>query len=385
MGPTNKALLDLFRADTALRQAQANLDAATRGVRVQKKRAELAEKAHADTLNRLKHSRAQQMELDSDLRARDARIEHLRQQQQGAQNHKQFQNFLVEINTQKTDRSKVEEQAVAKLTEVEDLQKREAELREQTLAEQQRAEKLQTEIAATTVEVRSDIDRLTPLRQAAANGVPGPALSIFDKLADNYDGEAMAAVGHIEGRTENYYCTACNMELVVDVYNRLMTRDEVLSCPGCGRILYVPEDLTPDKAVRQKKVAKAPRKRAASPSKPRKKGARVERTPSAASADVRRIITTAAAEALRDAELANASPVEAEVFVSGESEGVYKVQSAESLRRLISGKLQAEDLEAQIAIKHVGGGSEDGPGAPVQQFAEAGMGDHAGETQTGQE
>src|SRR5688500_14009851 len=229
MGPTNKALLDLFRADTALREAQSSLDAATRGVRVQRKRAELAEKAHAELVNRLKHAKAQQMELDSDLRARDARIEHLREQQQNAQNHKQFQNFLVEITTQKTDRAKVEEQAVAKLAEVEDLQKREAEQRELAIAENQRAEKLRAEIAATTTELELEIQRLEPTRETAAGNVPGAALTMFDKLADNYDGEAMAGVGHIEGRTENYYCTACNMELVVDVYNRLMTRDEVLS------------------------------------------------------------------------------------------------------------------------------------------------------------
>src|SRR5688500_16413446 len=355
MGPTNKALLDLFRADTALREAQSSLDAATRGVRVQRKRAELAEKAHAETHSRLKHAKAQQMELDSDLRARDARIEHLRKQQMEASNHKQFQTFLVEINTQKTDRAKVEEQAVAKLAEVEQLQKRDAEQQELAAAEHLRADKLQKEIDATTTELRMEIRRLEPLRASSASAVPAAALTMFDKLADNYDGEAMAGVGHIEGRTESYYCTACNMELVVDVYNRLMTRDEVLTCPGCGRILYVPEELTPEKAVRQKKPVKAPRKRAESASKPRKKGAKPQRATSTIAADIRRIITTAAAEELRAAELSGASPVEAEVFVNGESEGVYRVQSADGLRRLIGGKLQSEDLDAELAVKQVGG------------------------------
>ena len=355
MGPTNKALLDLFRADTALREAQAKLDSATRGVRVQRKRAELAEKAHAETHGRLKHARAQQMELDSDLRGRDARIEHLRKQQMEASNHKQFQTFLVEINTQKTDRAKVEEQAVAKLAEVEQLQKQDVEQQSLAAAEHQRADKLQKEIDATTTELRQEIQRLEPLRAGSASAVPAPALAMFDKLANNYDGEAMAGVGHIEGRTESYYCTACNMELVVDVYNRLMTRDEVLTCPGCGRILYVPEELTPDKAVRQKKAPKAPRKRAESAAKPRKKGARPQRTSGSTTADIRRIITTAAAEELRAAELAGAPAVEAEVFVKGESEGVYRVQTADSFRRLIGGKLQAEDLEAELAVKQVGG------------------------------
>lgn len=355
MGPTNKALLDLFRADTALREAQANLDAATRGVRVQRKRADMATAAHAETASRLKHARAQQMELDSDLRARDARIEHLREQQQTAQNHKQYQTFLVEINTHKTDRAKIEEQAVAKLAEVEELTRREVEQRELAAAEHQRADKLQAEIASKTTELRDEITRLQPLRAAAAEQIPTAALSLFDKLADNYDGEAMSGVGHIEGRTENYYCTSCNMELVVDVYNRLMTRDEVLSCPGCGRMLYVPDELTPDKAVRQKKVVKPARKRAAGPAKPRKRGAKPVRTARDESADLRRIVTTAAAEALRQAELAGSATSDAEVFISGESAGIFKVNDAETLRKLIAARMQAEDFSAQIAVKQVGG------------------------------
>src|SRR5690606_28633009 len=266
---------------------------------------------------------------------------------------------LVEINTQKADRTKVEEQAVAKLQEVEELQKLEAQQKEQAIIEQQRADKLQAEISGKTTELEQEIHRLEPARETAASGVPAAALAIFDKLADNYDGEALAAVGHIEGRIESYYCTACNMELVVDVYNRLMTRDEVLSCPGCGRLLYVPEDLTPDKAVRQKKV-KATRKRATPSDKPRKKGARAERTKQTLSADIRRVVTTAAAEALRQAELAESAPVEAEAFVDGESAGVFKVKDADTLRRLITGKMQAEDLEAQVAVKQVGGSPDAG-------------------------
>ena len=141
------------------------------------------------------------------------------------------------------------------------------------------------------------------------------------------------------------------MELVVDVYNRLMTRDEVLSCPGCRRLLYVPEDLTPDKAVRQKKPVKTPRKRAvAGESKPRKRSAKPQRTESEQAADVHRIVTTAAAEALRQAELAGAVAVDAEVYVSGQHAGVFRVADVETMRRLVSAKMQAEALEATVAV-----------------------------------
>jgi len=46
------------------------------------------------------------------MRARDAHIEKLRTQQQTAKNNKEYQAFLVEINTAKVDRNKVEEDAI---------------------------------------------------------------------------------------------------------------------------------------------------------------------------------------------------------------------------------------------------------------------------------
>ena len=46
------------------------------------------------------------------------------------------------------------------------------------------------------------------------------------------------------------------MDLVQDMYNKLHTRDEIVYCPNCRRILYIPEDLPPDKAVHKKKPAR---------------------------------------------------------------------------------------------------------------------------------
>jgi len=43
------------------------------------------------------------------------------------------------------------------------------------------------------------------------------------------------------------------------VYNRLHSRDEMLTCPSCGRMLYIPEDLPPEVAVNKAKEVKEPR------------------------------------------------------------------------------------------------------------------------------
>src|SRR6185436_10769403 len=122
MGPTNVALVKLFQADQKLREAQGRLDATTKNVRIQDRRVrDLNERitaSQADLTKKLAHAGT----LDLDLKTRNAHIEKLRTQQQQAKNNKEYQAFLIEINTGKVDRNKVEEEAIKVLAEVEKLQ-----------------------------------------------------------------------------------------------------------------------------------------------------------------------------------------------------------------------------------------------------------------------
>src|SRR3954469_21692590 len=117
MGPTNVALVKLFEADTKLREAQSRLDATTKNVRVQERRTnDLAERIRQAQAG-LKEQQARAGALDLDLKTRDAHIEKLRVQQQQAKNNKEYQAFLIEINTGKVDRNKIEEEALKLMEE----------------------------------------------------------------------------------------------------------------------------------------------------------------------------------------------------------------------------------------------------------------------------
>jgi len=48
------------------------------------------------------------------------------------------------------------------------------------------------------------------------------------------------------------------MDLVADIYNKLHTRDDLVYCPNCQRILYIPDDLPPEMAVNKRKERKEP-------------------------------------------------------------------------------------------------------------------------------
>ena len=152
MGPTNVALVNLYKADQQLREAQARLDAAERNVRIQERRVnDLAEKARL-AQNTLREQQTRQRTIETDLATRDAHIEKLRTQQQNAKNNKEYQAFLVEINTEKVDRNKVEEEGMRLLETVDKGQRELAALQQHAEAERAKLQQMKAEIGETVAQ-----------------------------------------------------------------------------------------------------------------------------------------------------------------------------------------------------------------------------------------
>ena len=194
MGPTNLALVRLFKADQALRQAQARLDQTTKNVRVHGLRLKELQGRLSETQTRLKDNQSHAANLELDIRSRDAQIEKLRAQQANTHNHKEYQAFLVEINTQKVDKARTEEQALTVMESIEKLTAEVKELSGQVETEEKKAEQMRQEIGEKSAAIQAEIDALKGPRDEAAGAVPARAREMFEKLADRYEGEALAAL-----------------------------------------------------------------------------------------------------------------------------------------------------------------------------------------------
>jgi uncharacterized protein len=339
MGPTNIALVKYYRADQHVREAQARLDAATKDVRVQERKVnDLAEKHKLATV-KLREAQAKQGELELDLKTRDAHIEKLRTQQTNAKNNKEYQAFLIEINTEKVDRAKSEEELLKIMEQVE---KQQAELKEMgALLEAERAklDTMRQQINAKIQELQAEIDALIPERDTAAAAVPAKARELYAKLADRWEGEALASLTKPDRRREEYVCGACHMDLVIDVYNKLHSRDDLIFCPNCRRMLYIPDDLPPEVAIK-----KAP------PKKISQMGARKGDEPDTFETIVGRVLTRAAGESVRNAVAAGNDPVELDVFIDGKLIGTYKGQNVENLQRTAQFCMEEAKLAGAITV-----------------------------------
>jgi hypothetical protein len=252
----------LYQSDQKLRQAQQRLDAVSKNARIQERKTnELSERLRLNQ-SKLREQQSQSGQLDLDLKARDAKIEKLRSQQQTANTNREYQAFLVEINTEKLDKAKVEEQLLRVMEGVEKLTAETAELETSLAAETAKLEGIRAEIGGRVAELQAEADALKPARDAAAAAVPAKVREAFERLADKFEGEAMSALTKPDRRREEYACSVCNMDLVTDVYNKLHSRDELMFCPSCHRILYIPDELPVELAVNKVKEKKEPRSKA---------------------------------------------------------------------------------------------------------------------------
>jgi predicted nucleic acid-binding Zn-ribbon protein len=262
MGPTNIALVKLFIAETRLREAQRRLTAVTRNVRQQQdKVTDLAARRDA-AQSELNKARAKSAELDLEIKSRDEKIETMRTQQAAAQTNREYQAFLVQINTHKADRGKIEDDMLKLIEQAEKLQTDLAGLTAQAETESAKLQQMHGDIDARVKMLSDEVAAAQPERDEAAAGISPRARELFDKLADKFDGEAMAPIEKPHPKREEYICSVCNLDLTLDVYNRLHTRDEPVMCPSGNHLLYIPDDLPPEKAVHKPKEKKAPRPKA---------------------------------------------------------------------------------------------------------------------------
>lgn len=257
MGPTNVALFRLFQADTKLIEAQTRLDSATKNVRLQKNK--VADLAARQAAAKAEHTKLQARagELNLEITSRDEKINHLREQQNTSQTNREYQAHLLQINTLKVDKAKFEEEALGVMEEADKQSAEAASLAEQEKAERSKLETMSGQIDERVKMLTAQINAVKPDRDEAAAAVPPKAMQIYERLAERYEGEAMEAIDKPHPKREEYIAMTCNIDLTVDVYNRLHSRDDLTFCPQCGRILYIPEELTVDKAVHKPKEKKA--------------------------------------------------------------------------------------------------------------------------------
>ena len=239
MGPVLNGLLKLQSVENRLRAEKAKLARCRRNVVIQENLIRSLQNALEAKKEEVQLTKVQFDRLELELKTKDEIIARLRASLNIAKTNKEYAAVLTQLNTSKADNSKIETQSLELLkdieadeTECEDIQKQVNEQKE-TL-EQTRKE---SEILAN--KYQSEIDKIQEEWNQAAQIIPNDSLEIFRRVAETYDGQAVALIEQQGNKKGAYSCGGCFMGITAESVNLLMTKDTIIRCPNCTRILVL--------------------------------------------------------------------------------------------------------------------------------------------------
>lgn len=233
----------LFLLESQVRGLRRRLDGAMRRQTALQTKLDQLTRQHAELTDQIKHFQAKSSSLEHQAGDIDERVGVLRTRMTQVTSNKEYSALLVEVNTLKLNKDKLEEQALAEMGHVEELQEQAGQL-DTTAREQERLLSVaKVDVSTRQSEVGQRLEEVTAERDEASANVPISTRQIFERLAQSYDGEAMASVTEVNRRAMEYNCDGCYMKIPVEVVNALYTKpDEPTVCPNCARLLFLDEE-----------------------------------------------------------------------------------------------------------------------------------------------
>lgn len=232
----------LYRVDRQVRGLRSRVDSADLYRGAQQGKVDELVQRHEELETRKRQRQAHAGTLETEGLVIDERTERLREDLNAASTTRQYHAVLNEVNTLKDKRSEIDDQILTELTGVDELTG-EIEGIDGQLADRRKVlEKAAIDLSERKSEIQDSLNELEGKRSEKAACLPDGVLDLFDSLAEDFDGDAMASIELIDKKRREYSCEGCNVHLPFDVVSRVIGRpDEIIQCQGCLRILFAGE------------------------------------------------------------------------------------------------------------------------------------------------
>lgn len=236
-------LLRLHRVDQQIRGLRSRIDSAQKYLDEQE-RLLGAIKTKQDAL--LAQSRQLQATVHNDeaeMGALDARMAKLRDQLNNSKTNKEYSAMLVEVNTHKADREKIEQRALESMARLDEIKAAGAALAKEHEERAKIRDVARADRDKRAQEVKDRLAELQGERDGAAAEVPRDALVVLEGAIRRHDDDAMAPIQEHSRRHMEYSCGACQVMLPIELVSSILGRGAITQCVSCGAILYMEDAL----------------------------------------------------------------------------------------------------------------------------------------------
>jgi predicted nucleic acid-binding Zn-ribbon protein len=239
MGPVLNGLVKLQSVENRLRAVQAKLARCRRNVIIQENLVRNLQNALEAKKEEIQLTKVQADRLELELKSRDEQIAKLRASLNTARTNKEYAAVLTQLNTTKADNSKVETQILELLKDIEADEAECENIRQQIEQQKQQLEKIRKESEELAIKYQAEIEEVQTEWNQLAQTISKEPLEIFKRVAETFDGQAVAVIEQQERKTGAYSCGGCFMGITAESVNLLMTKDDIIRCPNCTRILVL--------------------------------------------------------------------------------------------------------------------------------------------------
>jgi predicted nucleic acid-binding Zn-ribbon protein len=239
MGPVLDGLTKLQSVENRLRAAKAKLARCRRNIIIQENQVRSLQNTLEAKKEEIQLTKVQSDRLELELKTRDEEIAKLRAHLNVAKTNKEYASILTQLNTTKADNSKIETQILELLKDTEADEAECENIQNQIEEQKQKLEQTRKEAEQLAVKYQAEIEEIQVEWDQVAKTIPPEPLQVFKRVAETYDGEALAMVEHQEGKTEAHSCGGCFMGITAESVNLLLTKDDIIRCPTCTRILVL--------------------------------------------------------------------------------------------------------------------------------------------------
>jgi len=239
MGPVLNGLIQLQSVENRLRAGKAKLTRCRRNVIIQENQIRSLQNALEAKKEEVLLTKVQFDRLELELKSRDETIARLRASLNSAKTNKEYSAVLTQLNTTKADNSKIETQILELLKDIEADEVECEDIQKQIDEQKQQLEQNRIEAATLADKYQAEIDEIQVEWNEVAKTIPEKPLEVFKRVTETYDGQAVTVIEQQEDKKGAYSCGGCFMGITAECVNLLMTKDDIIRCPNCTRILVL--------------------------------------------------------------------------------------------------------------------------------------------------
>ena len=226
-------LIELQKTDTKIRKLKKAIDTAEeRRAEIEQQFNERASSIH-ELQEKRKTAREEQAELDKQRITTKTYIELSNRNLQNAQDQKQYEAAMREVDALQKQVSKLETEVLEKMTVVEEVDKVLEERADEVNSLESDREAALKEFDDEIKQNKIEYEAATQKRDEIFVTIPEQKAKVYNRLAQrSRDGLAVAEV-------VNGSCSACFMSLRPQMQVEINTTDKIITCESCSRILYI--------------------------------------------------------------------------------------------------------------------------------------------------